>query len=210
MSGTTEGPQPPADGGPYRARVPGRLDRQPGRRHSDDVLEHRHRRSRHHLSFGERRHRLRSDRTPGRGGPQPRQRWRPERHAEGRRRGGAPRRSFAIIRGGRIDVTVMGAYEVACNGDFANWKITGQKGGGIGARWISRRVRSVCSSSWSRHAQRCTALGGAMRAAGDGARRGEAGGDELRPVRAHRRRVPHSRDPPASRWTKCTRLSAAS
>ena len=40
--------------------------------------------------------------------------------------------SFAIIRGGRIDVTVMGAYEVACSGDFANWKIGGQKGGGIG------------------------------------------------------------------------------
>ena len=40
--------------------------------------------------------------------------------------------SFAIIRGGRIDVTVMGAYEVAANGDFANWKVGGQKGGGIG------------------------------------------------------------------------------
>ena len=40
--------------------------------------------------------------------------------------------SFAIIRSGRIDVTVMGAYEVACNGDFANWKIAGAKGGGIG------------------------------------------------------------------------------
>lgn len=40
--------------------------------------------------------------------------------------------SFAIIRSGRIDVTVMGAYEVACSGDFANWKIAGQKGGGIG------------------------------------------------------------------------------
>ncbi|MBX6376363.1 MAG: 3-oxoacid CoA-transferase subunit B [Acetobacteraceae bacterium] len=40
--------------------------------------------------------------------------------------------SFAIIRGGRIDATVMGAYEVACNGDFANWKIAGAKGGGIG------------------------------------------------------------------------------
>jgi 3-oxoacid CoA-transferase B subunit len=40
--------------------------------------------------------------------------------------------SFAIIRGGRIDVTVMGAYEVAANGDFANWRVTGAKGGGIG------------------------------------------------------------------------------
>jgi len=27
---------------------------------------------------------------------------------------------------------VLGAYEVAANGDFANWKMAGQKGGGIG------------------------------------------------------------------------------
>lgn len=40
--------------------------------------------------------------------------------------------SFAMIRAGRIDVTVLGTYEVACNGDFANWKMAGQKGGGIG------------------------------------------------------------------------------
>lgn len=40
--------------------------------------------------------------------------------------------SFAVIRGGHIDVTVMGAYQVAMNGDFANWKLKGQKGGGIG------------------------------------------------------------------------------
>ena len=40
--------------------------------------------------------------------------------------------AFGMIRSGRIDVTVLGAYEVAENGDFANWKMAGQKGGGIG------------------------------------------------------------------------------
>ena len=40
--------------------------------------------------------------------------------------------AFGMIRSGRIDVTVLGAYEVAANGDFANWKTAGQKGGGIG------------------------------------------------------------------------------
>jgi 3-oxoacid CoA-transferase B subunit len=40
--------------------------------------------------------------------------------------------SFSLIRAGYIDVTVMGAYEVAQNGDFANWKTAGRKGGGIG------------------------------------------------------------------------------
>lgn len=40
--------------------------------------------------------------------------------------------AFAIIRSGRLDVGVLGAYEVGANGDFANWKMDGRAGGGIG------------------------------------------------------------------------------
>ena len=40
--------------------------------------------------------------------------------------------SFALIRAGYVDVTVLGAYQVAANGDFANWRVHGRKGGGIG------------------------------------------------------------------------------
>ncbi len=40
--------------------------------------------------------------------------------------------SFALIRSGMIDVTILGAYEVSENADFANWRIPIRKGGGIG------------------------------------------------------------------------------
>ncbi|MFT0851705.1 3-oxoacid CoA-transferase subunit B [Achromobacter sp. F4_2707] len=38
--------------------------------------------------------------------------------------------SFSLIRGGRLDFSILGALQVAPNGDIANWKVPGQKGGG--------------------------------------------------------------------------------
>jgi 3-oxoacid CoA-transferase subunit B len=52
--------------------------------------------------------------------------------------------SFALVRGGRLDLTMLGAFEVSMRGDLANWKIPGRftpgAGGGMELAQKARKV----------------------------------------------------------------------
>jgi 3-oxoacid CoA-transferase subunit B len=52
--------------------------------------------------------------------------------------------SFALVRGGRLDLTILGAFEVAMNGDLANWIIPGLFSPGVGgAMELAQKARRV-------------------------------------------------------------------
>ena len=52
--------------------------------------------------------------------------------------------SFAIVRGGRLDLTILGAFEVAMNGDLANWMVPGIFAAGVGGGMeLAQKARRV-------------------------------------------------------------------
>lgn len=73
--------------------------------------------------------------------------------------------SFAMMRGGHIDICVLGAYQVAVNGDLANWHtgkpdaipaVGGAMDLAVGAKQVFVMMELLTKSGQSKLVQRCS------------------------------------------------------
>ena len=72
--------------------------------------------------------------------------------------------SFAIIRGGHLDLCVLGAFQVAANGDFANWSksdtdmpsVGGAMDLAVGAKAVWLLMEHTSKNGESKLMRRCT------------------------------------------------------
>ena len=90
--------------------------------------------------------------------------------------------SFAMIRGGHIDITILGAFEVAANGDLANWDMRVPDKGPLvgGAMDLAACAQRSVGHHGAPHAQGRPPPDRGLHAAADG--------DALRDARLHRPR----------------------